>query len=659
MQLVVDEEEIQLLSSLANVDADTARRVYQKHNGDMTKAADALLGGDTGSEDHWSQRQNTRQNTPEGIMVTKSTTTTIDLTSDSSAYQTVPVSSFGPSTRAPDPNWQIVSSNAAVSSTPGISHDDQSLNEAIAASLNDLKSDEKDGSGNSVEWKDSLRQGGRPVAVRPESPSLQCPALVVQALFHIPQVRAAVGQLRLPDLRGDVALNHPARAVWNLIELFTNLDLAYLSAIADPCCVPSLENPEDRERTAENYAERARLLVDKIGPILDAHLSAQQDDDDPMINLFEYSHTTVELSNRLPRKVDRPTPGTTVRIEYGAPGSEHDLVPRLSANLSQYYEGKSSHSVIHEPSMMLAFALVRQPLTASQRKGDPIPFSFPKSFYLDRFLFINLELANRKRSEEEQISWEVQDLQNQRETLTRFEQRDAIQDLRNSIHYYEKVANAVGDSVKQQVLDDTATQLKDILTMIESKVEGIDQRIKDLEAAAENVYNVPELQQHQYDLRAVLMHTGLPGRKQLYSYVQDVDGVWWKTCDAEVTEVTEESVLSDTTGLHLNAGPFLLFYSQHMSPEELHQPVHWPKNFADTVEECNKKFLALLGEPENPVSAAATPPATSPPATSSHQASLSPPRSTPQYQPPLRSTTMGPRPAKSTSTKVTDTMQVD
>jgi hypothetical protein len=81
---------------------------------------------------------------------------------------------------------------------------------------------------------------------------------VVQALFHIPQVRAAVGQLRLPDLRGDVALNHPARAVWNLIELFTNLDLADLSAIADPYCVPSLENPEDRERMAENYADRAR-----------------------------------------------------------------------------------------------------------------------------------------------------------------------------------------------------------------------------------------------------------------------------------------------------------------------------------------------------------------------------------------------------------------
>lgn len=41
----------------------------------------------------------------------------------------------------------------------------------------------------------------------------------------------------------------------------------------------------------------------------------------------------------------------------------------------------------------------------------------------------------------------------------------------------------------------------------------------------------------QYDLRGVLMHTGLPGRKQIYSYVQDTYGVWWKTLDYTVIEV--------------------------------------------------------------------------------------------------------------------------
>jgi hypothetical protein len=40
----------------------------------------------------------------------------------------------------------------------------------------------------------------------------------------------------------------------------------------------------------------------------------------------------------------------------------------------------------------------------------------------------------------------------------------------------------------------------------------------------------------QYDLRAVLVHDGLFGRRQLYSYVKD-KGTWWKTVDTDVTEV--------------------------------------------------------------------------------------------------------------------------
>jgi hypothetical protein len=40
----------------------------------------------------------------------------------------------------------------------------------------------------------------------------------------------------------------------------------------------------------------------------------------------------------------------------------------------------------------------------------------------------------------------------------------------------------------------------------------------------------------QYDLRAVLVHDGLFGRRQLYSYVKD-KGVWWKSVDSDVTEV--------------------------------------------------------------------------------------------------------------------------
>lgn len=91
------------------------------------------------------------------------------------------------------------------------------------------------------------------------------------------------------------------------------------------------------------------------------------------------------------------------------------------------------------------------------------------------------------------------------------------------------------------------------------------------------------------------MHTGLPGRKQKYSYVQDNQGTWWKTVDYTVTEVSwfpffpndrllsicqvpEETVFSDPAGLHLGAGPYMLIYSRHIEAENLSMP-QWPRIF--------------------------------------------------------------------------------
>lgn len=77
------------------------------------------------------------------------------------------------------------------------------------------------------------------------------------------------------------------------------------------------------------------------------------------------------------------------------------------------------------------------------------------------------------------------------------------------------------------------------------------------------------------------MWDGVYGRSHLYTYVKALDGKWYKTVEATVTEVglvflwnhqteaskvSEEAVLTDVTGLHLGAGPFLLFYSKTNPP---------------------------------------------------------------------------------------------
>ena len=114
----------------------------------------------------------------------------------------------------------------------------------------------------------------------------------------------------------------------------------------------------------------------------------------------------------------------------------------------------------------------------------------------------------------------------------------------------------------------------------------------------------------------------------MYSYVQDVGGTWWKTVDTEVVEVPEETVLTDPTGVHLGAGPYLLFYSRHLSDEQLCEPLVWPTIFSVTedfasvdlvaelgvyqeaVAENNKKFIAAMHQ-ERSLSDEVPPPSTS------------------------------------------------
>jgi len=96
------------------------------------------------------------------------------------------------------------------------------------------------------------------------------------------------------------------------------------------------------------------------------------------------------------------------------------------------------------------------------------------------------------------------------------------------------------------------------------------------------------------------MHDGLYGRSHLYSYVND-NGTWWKTVDWAVTEVSEETVLTDQTGFHLGAGPYILIYSRAV-PEGDEGPLPWPEDVVREVERHNELFLDSV----EPASEAAT-----------------------------------------------------
>jgi len=392
-----------------------------------------------------------------------------------------------------------------------------------------------------------------------------------------------------------------------------NLDLAQLAAIVDSEVLPSLMAQPLTEHGA--VGEATADFCKAIAEVIESHLRAQSANEHPRLLHFTYGH--IELYRRLPRQMrQHPSDGHVVLVEFGSEAAPYtDLISCLAGTLSLWMDSGSAHDVIIEPSEVFCFHLRR--LVNQAGKYSPEPFAFPKSIYLDQFLFDNLELANQKRNAEQKLLEEISALTRMREGLTRHNDKDIIKDLEGTLYYYEHVAQPGDDLERADILKRTKEKLQNVLASISRKVEAIDYKIEKLQVEVANVCNVPELQQHRYDLRAVLVHTGLPGRKQIYSYVQDNQGIWWKTMDYSVTEVPEETVLSDPTGLHLGAGPYMLIYSRHIESEKLSMPP-WPRIFTESVEKHNRTFLSCL-PPEVAAKAklsSITPPLPPPPSSS-------------------------------------------
>ncbi|PPQ99320.1 hypothetical protein CVT24_009188 [Panaeolus cyanescens] len=627
-QQQLEQEHVDHLASIIQVSPELARKALRKHKGDMEKAADALLAGFTGDEPtaNWDKQ---RRNTPEpssSNAVTVHVPTlppvsnntpvasnnVIDLTGEDDMTRALQMSiedsthsgtMFGPSDRAPNPDWQM----DQITSDGAISSEDKSLSDAIQASLASIQDSDMD----TLPAVPAMREPGRPIALRAESPGLAYAALVLQALFFVPQVRSAVANLRVPHVDVTMPLEHPDRAMVNLIELYTNLDLATLAWLVDESVLPSLHiTPLSPQH---NLGESSGDVVNALGSLIEDHTKAQLPEGEDPDRLFSFKHGRVTIYNdgRGPVFETPKETGMVVNISSGQPDSANDLISAITQCLSSYTEEASMHEVIITPSEVIGFNL-RRGARSSVSKSSLDPFSYPKTLYLDRFMFDSLQLTTEKHEQERRLNEKIQDLMRTRRTLVTNNNRDAMKDLKSSIYYFEHAALSDGDPVRQASIQRTLAELQTILTTIQGKVEGkslltlkqmhlltdglseIDHQLEQYQADVAKIYDCPELQNFRYDLRAVLFHTGLPGRKQIYSYVQDIEGTWWKTTDHEVTEVPEETVLNDPTGLHLGAGPYLLLYSRHMSDEMLHEPLVWPSSFSEAVTENNNKFFAMM-----------------------------------------------------------------
>ncbi|KAG1903591.1 uncharacterized protein F5891DRAFT_77642 [Suillus fuscotomentosus] len=576
---------IELLIALmdGSVDHEVARRVLRKFDGDVEKAASAMIEGDRGEDTQsslWTSHSQMEINQPRPLpapAVRPNSPINIDLTGDDdnndelsralkasleTASQEGPI--FGPSERPPDANWAMVPSNNNVAA------DD--LDRAIQASFEQADTgDEYQPLPLDQQW----RKEGWPVTLRPTKHTMVYAALVLHALFYVPQIRERVANWRpaLPEgaTEAEPPKNGPELLMWKLVETFTNMDLAKLVDL-DAHEVLEGFKPEPWSNPAQPPGELSQRFFEK----------AKQ-----RIMQFQYGNSNFD---------DEPgellQDASIVRVEALGRSDTNDLVGRLSAQLSNNKDD-IKRQVIFEPSEVIAFHLARSGTVTGERKS----FKYPKHIYLDQFLKENIELAESKRAQQRDLHAEIQKLVLHNKSLTHFNDKDTLTDLRSSIYYYEDVADAKGDDERARVTQIMANKLKGILAQVEKEIQVSDINIAKMRDQAGTLLDCPELQRVRYDLRAVLVHDGLYGRKHLYSYVQE-KGVWWRIEDTSISQVSEVNVLEDSVGLHLGAGPYLLLYSKMLPEGTELLDLQWPPPIKIDVENHNRVLLEQLQSSE-------------------------------------------------------------
>ncbi|PCH34125.1 hypothetical protein WOLCODRAFT_113208 [Wolfiporia cocos MD-104 SS10] len=599
------------------VTAQVALKVLRKHNGDVGKAASALLEGDidaampsfevaqpSASGSGPRTPPPSKPENPPVIDLTADEDTELSRALQASLEDQGPAytPTFGPSNRAPDPNWAVVPSNATSLQVPAgvsLSQDDQSLSRAIEASLtydyNDVFED--------LPLTERVRKDGRPVALRPTQPSFAYAGLLLHCLFYVPQVRNLIAQW-FSDAGSDVEnqpipllLKGPRHLIWSLLEIFVNMDLALLSELNVDAAIAAFD-PGRWSTPVELPGDVVYAFYDNLTWTIENIL--HEDLPPPVPRLFHFRPGFFGAEPAPPR-LDRRADMSLVRVDVRP--ERNDLLACLADELGLHGGGGADAArVIVESSDVVAFQLRRDAAppsygAAAGARTERTTFGYPPSVFLDQFMQENFEIAGARRERQRELRKIVKDLKAKRKSLTRHKDRDTLADLRSSLHYYENVAEHNDDPQRKAMLHETAQKLRKILTRIENELQTIDATIEKLNADSANVFECPELQQHRYDLRVVLVHDGLFGRNHIYSYVKDRD-TWWKTMDYSVTEarliVSEDTALNDPVGLHLGAGPFFLIYSRALPKLEESARPPWPGSLKDSVKYNNSMFMEQL-----------------------------------------------------------------
>ncbi|EPQ51958.1 hypothetical protein GLOTRDRAFT_48407 [Gloeophyllum trabeum ATCC 11539] len=605
-----EQENVEFLTSMmapGDVDAEVARRLLLKHGNDIQKAAYAMLEGDRAEEYQAGPRSPPREYRcmcSLTLPASKPEKDVIDLTADEESEMEAAIKmsmeadlrqhqqQFGPSNRAPDPNWAMVASNKPAE-TNALSQDDQTLSRAIEESLATSYSRFEKEEFYERPMEEQVRKDKRPIALRPTQATLHYAGLVLQALYSVPQVRESIANWRPTPPASATAdefmiieppKSGPESLMYGILEVFANMEFALLSELSvDPILQEFGTQPAS---AADNFGDLTEQFLGKVTYTVETILNGDYANASSK-RLFHFQYGTHVDPNSAAHVPDLHEKAI-VRVDIHGTEQTNDLVSCL---LSQFSPSTPSgtQEVIYQPSDVVSFHLVRPPppypgVSTEGSANARTVFKYPKHFYLDQFLEENAELAKAKTAEQKEIEQEVVRLRTEKNGIVNYKNKDALSNLAAATHFYEHVIDR--DTPEQQTYADMmAEKLHKVQANIQAHIKSIEDKMTELRSRSEALFDDPQLKKHRYDLRAVLVNEGPLGRKHLYSYTYNA-GKWWKTVDWLVEEVrrlhctvvSEEVVLNDPAGLHYGAGPYLLLYSRALSEEDektLSERLHW------------------------------------------------------------------------------------
>ncbi|EJD52016.1 hypothetical protein AURDEDRAFT_181578 [Auricularia subglabra TFB-10046 SS5] len=460
-------------------------------------------------------------------------------------------------------NWAL----APRTDVPMISAEDQELNRALEASLSSSLIESSTDVYEEPPVQDRIRLPGHPLALRARAWTAAYLCHLFQALYHIPQVRNTIREMRFTDVAAELPHADSMEIMQNMFvqmeqskESFINLDNVFDQANDSggtqgpgphtACILGLMAEGFDSYALISGWNERKSLLRSSFGDI-------NQPDETTQVAWIRVAHQQDSL----------------------------DLVTALAQELNNPHPWKCFFSfpevlVFHIEHKEGGFP------PATEKK----PFRYPASFYPDRFAFDNAYEATNRIAKGKTHSEAVDGLHIRRKALTELNGRDTLKDMRATLHYFAEVASDDGTPERRAQLETAKVKLAKVLARVENELDSIDAQVIGLQQAASTLFDTPDLQKHLYNLRAVLFHDGLYTRTHVWSYVKADDGQWWKIQDLHTTQVTEDVVLNDTSGLHMGAGPYMLFYSRADGEVAPPETASWPEAALRKIEGYTRDF---------------------------------------------------------------------